>query len=50
MKSIEFERDVYCVRIAIERDREDTPAEIQYSDIYPREIEQNKFDAKIAAL
>ena len=36
--------------IAIERDSEDTPAEIQYSDIYPTEIEQNKFDAKIAAL
>ena len=36
--------------IAIERDREDTPEEIQYWHIYLSEIEQNKSDGKTAEL
>ena len=35
---------------AIERDREDTPEEIQYSHIYLSETGQNKSDAKITEL
>ena len=36
--------------MAIKRDGEDTPEEIQYSHIYLSEIEQNNSDAKIAEL
>ena len=47
VKSTDFERDVTMLEeisdpITIERDREDTSEEIQYSHIYLSEIEQNK--------
>ena len=46
MKSVDFERDVTMLEeisdlVAIERDREDTSEEIQYSHIYFSEIEKN---------
>ena len=50
MKSIDFERDVTMLEeisdpITIERDREDTSEEIQYSHIYLSKIEQNKMQS-----
>ena len=51
MKSVDYERDITMLEeisdpIAIERDREDTPEEIEYSHIYLSEIEQTSLMQK----
>ena len=51
VKSVDYERDITMLEeisdpIAIERDREDTPEEIEYSHIYLSEIEQTSLMQK----